>query len=83
METRFLDQKIEMEKCEEGQRNFDLKSLTEEEERFIKNMIDVLLVEIGPKSVAEEGELLDFRSETPRGQRRKLQLYGDRGQRES
>lgn len=60
---------------EEGYRNFDLKSLTEEEERFIKNMIDVLLVEIGPKPVVEGGELLDFR----RGQRRKLQLYGDRG----
>lgn len=68
-----------MEIFEEGYRNFDLKSLTEEEERFIKNMIDVLLVEIGPKPVAEGGELLDFR----RGQRRKLQLYGDRGQRES
>ncbi len=31
METRFLDQKIEMEKCEEGYRNFDLKPLTKEE----------------------------------------------------
>ncbi len=72
-----------MEIFEEGCGNFDLKSLTEEEERFIKNMIDVLLVEIGPKPVADGGELLDFRSEIPRGQRRRLQLYGDRGQRES
>ena len=78
METRFLDQKTEI---EEGYRNFDLKSLTEEEERFIKNMIDVLLAEIGPKPVAEGGELLDFRSKTPRGQRRKLQLYEDKWQR--
>ena len=31
METRFLDQKIEMEKCEEGQEIFDLKPLTKEE----------------------------------------------------
>lgn len=83
METRFLDQKIEMEKCEEGYRNFDLKPLTEEEEHFIKNMIDVLLVEIGPKPVVEGGELLDFRSKIPRGQRRRLQLYGDKGERES
>ncbi len=83
METRFLDQKTEMEIFEEGYRNFDLKPLTEEEERFIKNMIDVLLVEIGPKPVTEGGELLDFRSEISRGQRRRLQLYGDKGQRES
>lgn len=61
----------------EGYRNFDLKSLTEEEERFIKNMVDVLLVEIGPKPVAEGGELLD---KIPRGQRRKLQLYEDKWQ---
>lgn len=72
-----------MEIFEEGCGNFDLKSLTEEEERFIKNMIDVLLVEIGPKPVTEGGELLDFRSEIPRGQRRRLQLYGDKGQGES
>lgn len=31
METRFLDQKTEMEKCEEGQEIFDLKPLTKEE----------------------------------------------------
>lgn len=66
----------------EGYRNFDLKSFTEEEERFIKNMVDVLLVEIGPKPVVEGGELLDFRSKTPRGQRRKLQLYEDKWQRD-
>lgn len=35
-----MNQKTEM----EGYRNFDLKPLTKEEERFIKNMIDVLLV---------------------------------------
>lgn len=77
MRQKQLENSVEM--CEEGYRNFDLKPLTEEEERFIKNMIDVLLVEIGPKPVAEGGELLDFRSEISRGQRRKLQLYGDRG----
>lgn len=66
-----------MEIFEEGCGNFDLKSLTEEEKRFIKN----ILVEIGPKPVTEGGELLDFRSEIPRGQRRRLQLYGDKGQR--
>lgn len=49
--------------AEEGFRNFDLKPLTEDEKRFIKN----------------RGELLD----EMRGQRRKLQLYGDEGQRES
>jgi len=59
--------KNQMEIFEEGCGNFDLKSLTEEEERFIKNMIDVLLVEISPKPVTEGGELLDFRSEIPRG----------------
>lgn len=52
-----------MEIFEEGCGNFDLKSLTEEEKRFIKN----ILVEIGPKPVTEGGELLDFRSEIPRG----------------
>ena len=52
--------------AEEGFRNFDSKTLTEEEERFIKKLVD-------PKP----GELLD------RGQRRKLQLYGDNGERES
>jgi len=55
--------KNQMEIFEEGCGNFDLKSLTEEEKRFIKN----ILVEIGPKPVTEGGELLDFRSEIPRG----------------
>lgn len=36
METRFLDQKTEMEKCEEGYRNFDLKPLTEEEVAWLE-----------------------------------------------
>lgn len=36
METRFLDQKIEMEKCEEGQEIFDLKPLTEEEVAWLE-----------------------------------------------
>lgn len=44
--------------AEEGFRNFDSKTLTEEEERFIKKS-------------------------NMRGQRRKLQLYGDNGERES
>lgn len=62
----------------EGYRNFNLKSLTEEEERFIKKLVDV---EVAPKPiVAGGGELLDFKG---RGQRRKLQLYGDNGERES
>lgn len=52
---------------QEGYRNFNLKSLTEEEERFIKKLVDA------------RGELLDFKD---RGQRRKLQLYGDNGERE-
>lgn len=43
-----------------GGRKMNLKSLTEEEERFIKKL---------------RGELLDFKD---RGQRRKLQLYGER-----
>lgn len=51
---------------EEGFRNFDSKTLTEEEERFIKKLVN-----------SKPGELLD------RGQRRKLQLYGDTGERES
>lgn len=58
---------------QEGYRNFNLKSLTEEEERFIKKLVDA---EVAPKP----GELLDFKG---RGQRRKLQLYGDNGERES
>lgn len=36
METRFLDQKIEMEKREEGQEIFDLKPLTEEEKAWLE-----------------------------------------------
>lgn len=60
-----MNQKTQLKTCEEGFRNFDSKSLTEEE-HFIKTLVD-------PKS----GELLD------RGQRRKLQLYGDTGERES
>lgn len=55
-----MNQKTEI---EEGYRNFDLKPLTEKEERFIKKLVDI------PKF--------------PRGQRRKLQLYGDKGERES
>lgn len=60
----------------EGYRNFNLKSLTEEEERFIKK----LLAEVAPKPIVAGGEFLDFKG---RGQRRKLQLYGDKGERES
>lgn len=59
----------------EGYRNFDPKSLTEEE-RFIKKLVDA---EVAPKP----GELLDFKGKILRGQRRKLQLYGDKGERES
>lgn len=55
-------------------RNFNLKSLTEEEERFIKKLVDA------SKPILARGELLDFKD---RGQRRKLQLYGDNGERES
>lgn len=51
---------------QEGYRNFNLKSLTEEEERFIKKLVD-------PKPILARGELLDFKG---RGQRRKLQLMG-------
>ena len=36
MEIRFLDQKIEMEKCKEGQEIFDLKSLTKEEVAWLE-----------------------------------------------
>lgn len=61
---------------QEGYRNFNLKSLTEAEERFIKK----LLAEVAPKPIVAGGELLDFKG---RGQRRKLQLYGDNGERES
>lgn len=49
----------------EGYRNFNLKSLTEEEERFIKK----LLAEVAPKPIVAGGEFLDFKG---RGQRRKL-----------
>lgn len=52
--------------AEEGFRNFDSKTLTEKEKRFIKKLVD-----------SKPGELLD------RVQRRKLQLYGDNGERES
>ncbi len=55
---------------QEGYRNFNL----EEEERFIKKL------EVAPKPILARGELLDFKG---RGQRRKLQLYGDNGERES
>lgn len=61
-----MNQKTQLKTCEEGFRNFDSKSLTEEE-HFIKTLVD-------PKYNAG-GELLN------RGQRRKLQLYGDNGER--
>lgn len=48
---------------QEGYRNFN----TEEEERFIKKLVDA---EVAPKPI-----LVDFKG---RGQRRKLQLYGER-----
>ena len=51
---------------QEGQEIFDLKSLTKEEERFIKKLVDAEVA---------RGELLDFKG---RGQRRKLQLNGER-----
>ena len=53
---------------QEGYRNFNLKS----EERFIKKLVDA---EVAPKPILVRGELLDFKG---RGQRRKLQLYGER-----
>lgn len=62
---------------QEGYRNFNLKSLTEAEERFIKKLVDA---EVASKPIVAGGELLDFKG---RGQRRKLQLYGDNGERES
>ena len=65
---------------QEGYRNFNLKSLTEVEERFIKKLVDMVLAEVAPKPIVAGGELLDFKG---RGQRRKLQLYGDNGERES
>lgn len=58
---------------QEGYRNFNLKSLTEEEERLVD-------AEVASKPILARGELLDFKD---RGQRRKLQLYGDNGERES
>ena len=61
----------------EGQEIFDLKPLTEEEERFIKKLVDA---EVASKPILARGELLDFKG---RGQRRKLQLYRDNGERES
>lgn len=57
---------------QEGQEIFDLKSLTKEEERFIKKLVDA---EVASKPILARGELLDFKG---RGQRRKLQLYGER-----
>lgn len=62
---------------QDGYRNFNLKSLTEAEERFIKKLVDA---EVASKPIVAGGELLDFKG---RGQRRKLQLYGDNGERES
>ena len=50
---------------QEGYRNFNL----EEEERFIKKLVDA---EVASKPILARGELLDFKD---RGQRRKLQLY--------
>lgn len=64
MRQKQLENPVET--CEEGYRNFNLKPLTEEEERFIKKLVDT------PKP-----------DKFPRGQRRKLQLYGDKGERES
>lgn len=55
---------------QEGYRNFNLEA----EERFIKKLVDA---EVASKPIVAGGELLD------RGQRRKLQLYGDNGERES
>ena len=73
MGGRKMNQKTQ----QEGYRNFNLKSLTEEEERFIKKLVDA---EVASKPILARGELLDFKD---RGQRRKLQLYGDNGERES
>ena len=73
IDGRKMNQKTQ----QEGYRNFNLKSLTEEEERFIKKLVDA---EVAPKPILARGELLDFKG---RGQRRKLQLYGDNGERES
>lgn len=75
-----MNQENSVEIFEEGYRNFDLKPLIEEEERFIKKLVDMVLVEAAPKSIVTGGEFLDFKG---RGQRRKLQLYGDKGERES
>lgn len=65
---------------QEGQEIFDPKCLTKEEERFIKKLVDKVLAEVAPKPIVAGGEFLDFKG---RGQRRKLQLYGDKGERES
>lgn len=81
MRQKQLENSVEI--FEEGYRNFDLKSLTEEERQLIENIVDAIWQEVAPKPVAEGGELLDFRSKIPRGQRRRFQLYGDRGQGES
>lgn len=53
IDTQLLSD-FDLKLAEEGFRNFDSKTLTEEEERFIKKS-------------------------NMRGQRRKLQLYGDNG----
>ena len=53
------------------------KFQSEAEERFIKKLVDA---EVASKPIVAGGELLDFKD---RGQRRKLQLYGDNGERES
>lgn len=53
------------------------KFQSEEEECFIKKLVDA---EVASKPILARGELLDFKG---RGQRRKLQLYGDNGERES
>lgn len=52
---------------QEGQEIFDPKSLIEEE-RFIKKLVDIVAGR-------------EFLDKLPRGQRRKLQLYGDKGER--
>ena len=74
-----MNQKNQMETFEEGYRNFDLKPLTEEERQLIENIVDAVWTEVVPRPIVEGGELLDFRSKTPRGQRRKLQLFGEEG----
>lgn len=66
---------------EDGRKKNELGRLqkfqSEAEERFIKKLVDA---EVASKPIVAGGELLDFKG---RGQRRKLQLYGDNGERES